>query len=59
MGRLEACLGHLLRLADIAREEDDTAESELFRQGTKLGRNLMAVESGDEQLTDLAPQRHG
>ena len=56
---LEAHLGDLLRLADIAREEDDAAESELPRQRPQLGRNLMAVESGDEQLTDLAPQRRG
>ena len=59
MGSPDAHLGDLLRLADIAREEDDAAESELLRQRPQLGRNLMAVESGNEQLTDLAPQRRG
>ena len=51
--RIEGQLGDLLGLGDVAREQDDAAQAELLRERSKLGRNLVAVEAGNQQLTDL------
>ena len=56
-GRLVAQLGDLLGLGDVAREEDDAAETELAGERRELDGELMAVEAGDQQLADLATER--
>ena len=54
---IERQLGDLLGLGDVSREQDDAAQPELLRQRPKLSRNLLPVESGYQQLTNLTPQR--
>ena len=51
---LVAELGDLLRLGDVAGEQDHAAEAELARQRSQFDRQLLAVEAGDQQLADLA-----
>src|SRR5262249_38663952 len=50
-------LGHLFGVDDVAGEEDDAAEAELLFEGPQLCRDLMAGESGDQQLADLPAKR--
>jgi hypothetical protein len=38
---------------------ESPAEPELARQRSEFDRRLRAVEAGDEQLTDLTPEREG
>src|SRR5438477_76339 len=57
--RFERELGDLPGIGDVACEEDDAAEAELLRERTELRGNLMSVEAGEEQLTDLPAQRGG
>ncbi len=52
--RLPRHLGHLIRLLDVAREEDDAAEVELARERSHLGGNLVTAEARDRQLTDVS-----
>src|SRR5439155_11197005 len=52
--RLVTKLADLLGVGDVAREENDAAEAELAGERLELDRELMPVEPGDEQLTDLA-----
>ncbi len=54
-----AQLRHLLGLRDVAREQDHAAQSELARERLQLDGKLVAVEAGDQELADLAPQRAG
>ena len=51
--RLARDLGDLLRLVDVAGEEDDAAEIELAGQRPELRRYRMAGESRDRQLADV------
>jgi hypothetical protein len=54
--RLETQLGDLLRLLDVAREQDDAAKPELTRQGLQLDRQLRAIEPRDQQSPDLTAE---
>ena len=47
---------HLLRLLDVALEEDDAAERELARERAQLDRESGAGETGHQQLADLAAE---
>ena len=54
--RLPCELGHLRRLDDVAREEDDAAEIELTSQRLEVGGQRVAVEARDQQLPDVTPE---
>ena len=55
--RLERHFGHLLGFHDISREQNHAAQAEVACDRTQLAGNLMAIEPGDQQLTNLASKR--
>ena len=52
-------LGDLLRLCDVSREENDAAETRVARDRLELRGNLLSVEAGNQQLTDLPAEPGG
>src|SRR5882724_2135361 len=50
-------LGDLLRLGDVAGEQNHATQPELPGQRAHFRRNLVAVEARNQQLTDLAAER--
>ena len=57
--RFEGHLGELLRLCDISREKNDAAETRVACDRLELRGDLLAVEAGNQQLTDLPAERGG
>src|SRR5213079_1896511 len=59
--RLARQLRHLLRLGDVAREEDHAAEIERLREPPQVFGNRVAREAGDRELSRMTaevPERH-
>ena len=51
-----AHLRDLLGVGYVAREEDHAAEAELASERAELDGQRVAVEAGDEELTDLSAE---